>query len=79
MEKKIKLLWDFRGPDAKQIAEHYDHHLQEFIEANKLKNDITGVENISDMYSIAFMVIDEDEFEMVRNVLKPKRGTVYEG
>src|SRR5690606_1132164 len=32
MEKKLKLIWDFFGPDAKKTAEHHEIHLKEFIQ-----------------------------------------------
>lgn len=38
MTKKIKLLWDFKGPDpdAKETAKHQAIHLKEFAEVEKL-------------------------------------------
>ena len=30
MSRKIKLLWDFRGPDAKETAKHHTIHLKDF-------------------------------------------------
>ena len=30
MNQKIKLIWDFKGEDAKKIAEHHQIHLKEF-------------------------------------------------
>ncbi|MCZ2458930.1 MAG: hypothetical protein LC128_04825 [Chitinophagales bacterium] len=78
MEKKVKLIWDFIGPDAQKIAEHYEHHLQEFILKHNLKNMITGLENDSDVHSSSYMVVEESEVEQVRNVLRPKRLEWYE-
>jgi len=36
MDRKIKLLWDFRGEDAKEIAKHHTIHLKEFATLEKL-------------------------------------------
>jgi len=36
MSKKIKLLWDFRGEDAKETAKHHTIHLEEFSSIEKL-------------------------------------------
>ena len=36
MSRKIKLLWDFRGPDAKATAKHHTLHLKEFATLEKL-------------------------------------------
>lgn len=78
MEKKLRLIWDFRGPDAQKTAEHHEIHLKEFIQAEKLMNKITGVETISEMYSVAYLVVDENEMIAVRDSLKPHRGEWYE-
>lgn len=77
MEKKLKLIWDFRGPDAQKTAEHHEIHLKEFIVAKKLNHNITGVEQLSDLYSIAYLVVDETEMIPVRDALRPHRGEWY--
>ncbi|UJH67992.1 hypothetical protein [Allomuricauda sp. SCSIO 65647] len=78
VHRKIKLIWDFRGPAAAKTAEHHEKHLAEFIFLEKLNNDITGFSHFSDMHSMAYMVVDESEMKSVRDVLKPHRGEVYE-
>lgn len=75
--RKLKLIWDFRGPDAQKIAEHHEKHLKEYIIIEKLDVSITGIEALSDMHTIAFMVVNEDEMKPVRDALKPHRGQVY--
>ncbi|MBS1763527.1 MAG: hypothetical protein JSS90_01025 [Bacteroidetes bacterium] len=78
MSKKIKLIWDIRGPESEKTAEHHTRHLNEYIEDKKLKNNHTGTENISESYSIAFMIVDEDEMLQVRDDLRPNRGEWFE-
>ncbi|TXH54680.1 MAG: hypothetical protein E6Q89_07760 [Bacteroidia bacterium] len=78
MGQKIKLIWEYRGPEAQQIAEHYEHHLIEFIEEHKLLHKITGTERLSEMYSVAFMVVDESEIEKGRNILRPRKAVLYQ-
>ncbi len=75
--RKLKLIWDFRGPDALKIAEHHEIHLKEYISIQKLKLDITGFQSISNVHAIAFMVVDDDEMKPVRDALKPHRGQLY--
>ncbi|MGX1930906.1 hypothetical protein [Flagellimonas sp. 2504JD4-2] len=77
LDRKIKMIWDFRGPGAAKTAEHYRKHLEEFIVIEELKFDITGVNHFSDNHSIAFMVVAEFEMEEAREILKPHRGEVY--
>ena len=75
--RNLKLIWDFRGPVSQKIAEHHLVHLKEYIKANKLDVGITGVETLSDMHSIAFIVVPESEMKPIRDTLKPHRGQVY--
>lgn len=73
-ERNIKLIWDFRGPDAKKIAAHYLIHLDEFIEREKLANHKTGIEHVNDSYTITYMTLSESGMILVRDALKPHRG-----
>jgi hypothetical protein len=76
--RKLKLIWDFRGPDALKIAEHHEIHLKEFIEIDKTDLKITGFSALTDLHAIAFMVVNETEMKPIRDALKPHRGQVYE-
>ncbi len=78
MEKKLKLIWDFRGPTAKHTAHHHQIHLAEYIQAEKLSLNITGSTDINEMHSIAYLVVTESEMKKVRDALKPHRGQLYE-
>jgi len=75
--RKLKLIWDFRGPDALKIAEHHEIHLKDYINIQKLSLDITGIETVSNIHAIAFMVVNDDEMKTVRDRLKPHRGQLY--
>lgn len=79
MEKKLKLIWDFRGPDAAKTAEHHEVHLKEFIEKEKLSLNITGTESYSEIHCIAYLVVFEKDMISIRDALKPHRGEWYEG
>jgi len=72
--RRIKMIWDFRGPNAQKIAEHHEVHLKDYVRIQQLKNIETGLSSISDMHSIAFMIVDEDSVTSLRQVLKPHRG-----
>lgn len=75
--KKIKLIWDFRGPAAARTAEHHEIHLKEYIALQKLPINITGYKVIDDLYAIAFMVVLDTDMIKVRDGLKPHRGELY--
>ena len=78
LDRKIKLIWDFKGLAAAKTAEHYEKHLQEYIFHEELKFDTTGFTHISDMHSIAYLVVAEFEMTQARDDLKPHRGEVFQ-
>ncbi len=77
MNRKIKLLWDFRGPDAREIARHHAIHLADFIKKEGLSLDISGHQDLSEMHSIAYMVVEEPMMIQIRDALLPHRGEIY--
>ena len=78
MSRKIKLIWDFRGPAAAKTAEHHEIHLKEFIAIEKLPLNITGFDILTDMHSVAYMVVTDEHMIMVRDALKPHRGELFD-
>ncbi len=76
MNRKIKLIWDFRGPNSLKIAEHHCIHLKEYVQLEKLHFYEIETTLVSEMYTIAYMVIDEKNMDTSRKVLKPHRGQV---
>lgn len=76
--RKIKLIWDFRGPAAAKTAEHHEKHLKEYITIEALDLNITGFQHVSEIHSYAFMVTEESNMITVRDALKPHRGEVYQ-
>lgn len=78
MSRKIKLIWDFRGPASAKTAEHHEIHLKEYIRAEKLLVNITGFEIQNEMQAIAFMVVTDENMVPVRDALKPHRGELFE-
>lgn len=75
--RKIKLIWDFRGPASAKTAEHHEIHLKEYIAAEQLPLNITGFEIKNEMHAIAFMVVTDEHMIAVRDALKPHRGEIY--
>lgn len=78
LPEKLKLIWDFRGPAAAKIAAHHEIHLKQFIQREQTKFNITGVEKITEMHSLVFMVIGKEEMESIRKALKPQRAQVWD-
>ena len=65
--RNLKLIWDFKGPDAFKIAQHHEIHLKEYIIQQQLPVTITGIETISELHSIAFLVVSENLMKPVRD------------
>jgi hypothetical protein len=76
LNRKIKLIWDFKGPDSLKIAEHHCIHLKEFSETENLDfHEINSIQ-FNDHHSIAFIIVEEKDMINYRDVLKPHRGEV---
>lgn len=78
MERLIKLIWDFRGPDAEKIADHHVIHLNEFVAIEKLPITIVEKQVMNDVHSIAYMVVNDQQMKDLRDILKPHRGELYQ-
>jgi len=77
--KKIKLIWDFRGPEARSVAMHYQAHLQEYLATETAASPkSTGQKDLSSTHSIAFMIVEESQLARIRDALQPHRGERYE-
>lgn len=72
--RKIKLIWDFRGPEADRIAEHHAIHLKEFSEKEELACLDVGTEKIGEMYCLAYIVVKEEDMITYRDALIPHRA-----
>ncbi|UZO80425.1 hypothetical protein NBT05_15910 [Aquimarina sp. ERC-38] len=75
--KRIKMIWDFRGPTAKQIANHHVIHLKDYVQTHKLSNTLADFTEVNEMYTMAYLVVDESDMLITRNQLKPHRGQLY--
>lgn len=74
MNRKLKLIWDFRGLDAQKTAEHQSIHLKEFALKEKLNFYESSFKQITENHFIAFITVDEKDMKIYRDALKPHRG-----
>lgn len=75
--KYFKLIWDFKGPNAQQTAEHHLIHLNEYTTANSINDYEKGVEVLSDLHSFAYVVVTDADMPTLRDQLKPHRGQLW--
>lgn len=76
MNRKIKLIWDFRGPDATQTAKHHTVHLKEFAAIESLAYHEVDLKELNPMLAYAFITVDEKDMIRFRDALKPHRGEI---
>jgi len=76
LERKIKLIWDFRSVDALQIATNHNQDITVFTLKNRIKTYNVGFEMLSEYHSISFVVVDESNMIKLRDALKPQRAEV---
>jgi len=78
LKRKLKLIWDFRGSDSQKTAEHHCIHLKEFSAIEKLHFYEVNFSTLSEIHTIAFIIVDEVDMKIYRDALKPHRGEVAE-
>jgi len=76
MNRQIKLIWDFRGPDSSQTASHYLRHLKESPLYSPER--ISGVETLNENHCITYLLISETEIPRFRDALRPHRAVYAE-
>ncbi len=74
MIRKIKLIWDFRGLDAKETARHHARHLEEFAMKEGLLFHEIDILEINSMLTSAFITVNETDMKTYRDALHPHRG-----
>ena len=70
------MIWEFRGEEAKQYALHHAKHLKEFSIKKKIQNYSSGIESVSEDFSIAYLTVNKAEWEEIANVLRPDKAYV---
>ncbi|MDY0780705.1 hypothetical protein [Tenacibaculum sp. IB213877] len=74
MNRKIKLIWDFKGPDGYETAKHHCIHLREFAAIDNLPYHEVDAKQLNPFHTVAYIVVDEEHMKTFRDALKPHRG-----
>lgn len=72
--KKIKFIWDFRGPGAMQTAKHHEIHLREFCEAENLTDYEVGHTELNEAQALAYVITPAEVLKLIRDRLRPHRA-----
>ena len=78
MNRKIKVIWEFSGPDSEQTAKHHKIHLEEFGVREKLNFSVAGTEYLNHITWVAYLIVLEKDAITVRDALKPLRAELFE-
>lgn len=78
MSREIKMIWDFKGPNATPTATHHVVHLKEFLEKEKIPYLVCATETVNAMHTMAVVVTNETHVDFIRTHLKPHRGQLYQ-
>ena len=76
--EKIKLIWDFRGPNGKNTAIHHEKHLKEFFEIENKQLFESGYETLNELHHIAFIIILREDLNEIKLKLRPNRGEIID-
>ena len=63
-----------RGGDAKGMAEHHAIHLKEYAQRESIQIHDVATEEVNDVYTLAYMIINESDMITVRDALRPHRA-----
>jgi len=75
---KAKLVWSFSGEGALKTAEHHLIHLKEYSKSENVEVIEFGTEQQSQFIAIAFIVVEKDLVNDLRQSLKPHQGFLVE-
>jgi len=75
--ERVKLIWEFKGPNAHKTAMHHCTHLKEFAALENLEHTICSIEKKTEMQCNAFLVVERKWMNALRERLKPHRGQIY--
>ena len=74
---QLKIIWEFRGGDALETANHHKVHLEDYFRTKKVTHFGIGVEEVSNAYAVAFVIIDRALLQEIKNDLKPHRAFLH--
>jgi len=74
IKERIKLVWEFKGPDAEHFAAHHEVHLKQYALAENLLETSFATEKKENEHWAASITVDRTDMIKVRDALKPHRG-----
>ena len=76
--EKIKLIWDFTGPNGENTAIHHEKHLKEFFEIENKQLFESGCETLNELHHLAYIIILREDLDEIKLKLRPNRGEMID-
>lgn len=70
---KIRLIWDFFGPDAPGTAAHHQIHLHELFSKESIDCSAYGVGSAAQNHAMSWCEVDQEDADAISKALKPQR------
>ncbi len=74
MNRKIKLIWGFKGIEVLNTAKNHSEDLKEFSISKNIHFYEIGFKSINEFSAESYIVVDEVDIKVYRDVLKPQRA-----
>ena len=71
---KLRFVWEFFGPDSKQLSLHHLDHLKEFLIKQNIPDYGSGIETESENFSYSFVVLEDSYIDIIKSTLKPHKA-----
>ena len=72
--QKVKLIWDFFGPDSKNIAKHHLIHLKEFSKSENILFHESNIDFESTNNHFSYIIVNFTSLDFIKDRLKPNRA-----
>ncbi len=74
MNRKIKLIWEFKGIEVLNTAKNHSEDLKDFSITKAINFYEVGVKEINEFSAESYIIVDEKDILIYRDLLKPQRG-----
>ena len=71
---KLRFVWEFFGPDCKQLSLHHLNHLREFLSKENIADLGSGTESDSENLSCSYVILEDSYLEIIKSSLRPHKA-----
>jgi len=71
---KLRFVWEFFGPDSKQLSLHHLNHLREFLSKENIVDLGSGNESDSENLSCSYVILEDSYLEIIKSSLRPHKA-----